>query len=236
MSTCKAPEAGPTCLARLSQSQSTGIFERFNGWLFLALAAAALTLAYRLGSLPLINPDEGRNAEIAREMKERGEWLIPTYNGVTRLDKPAFYFKTVAFSLAAFGDNELAARIPSFLFGAAILMLVWAWCRRETTPRVAALAVLVMATTPLFVSQARTVILDIALAWFVGLAIIAGYSAEQLTGQRRRGMYLLSWLATGMATLVKGPVGLVVPMLVLLLFHGVEKRWEACKRLLSPMN
>lgn len=65
----------------------------------LALLAAAIifvTLFFRLGHLPLLYPDEGRNAEVGREMKESGAWLVPTYNGVDYLDKPAFYFKTVA--------------------------------------------------------------------------------------------------------------------------------------------
>jgi len=75
---------------------------------------------FPVGYLPLIAPDEGRNAEVAREMKDSGAWLVPTYNGLDYLDKPAFYFKAVAFSLAAFGNNETAARIPSRLLG-------WHW-------------------------------------------------------------------------------------------------------------
>ncbi|HAB15836.1 MAG TPA: hypothetical protein DCE44_05230, partial [Verrucomicrobiales bacterium] len=153
------------------------------GWLFVALVAAVITITYHLGSLPLLNPDEGRNAEVAREMKESGAWLVPTYNRMAYLDKPAFYFKAVALSLAAFGDNELAARLPSAAFGFGILALVWAFSQRECGARPAALSVLVVATTPLFISQARTVIFDIALALFVGLAIIAGYLAEQRSGR-----------------------------------------------------
>ena len=91
----------------------------------------------------------------------------------------------MAVSLAVFGDNELAARIPSAVFGFAILALVWMFCLRECGPRVAALAVLVIATTPLFVSQARTVIFDIALALFVSLSIFAVYWAETYSGRKR---------------------------------------------------
>ena len=202
----------------------------------MALFAAVITITFRMGSLPLINPDEGRNAEVAREMKERGAWLVPTYDGVNYLDKPALYFKAVAVSLAVFGDNELAARIPSAVFGFAILALVWMFCLRECGPRVAALAVLVIATTPLFVSQARTVIFDIALALFVSLSIFAGYWAETYSGRKRTMAYLMAAAASGVATLVKGPVGLIVPLLVLLTFHAVERRSGAWKRLLSPVH
>jgi Dolichyl-phosphate-mannose-protein mannosyltransferase len=209
---------------------------RRHGWLMLAVVAALLTIGFRLGGLPLINPDEGRNAEVAREMKEQGAWLVPTYNGLTYLDKPAFYFKAVACSLSLLGDTELAARMPSALFAFAILAMVWTVCRRECGERPAALAVLVVATTPLFISQARTVIFDIALALFVGASIFLGYLAEQRSGSVRRRFYLAAAAAAGVATLVKGPVGLVLPLLVLLIFNGVDGRSGAWKRLLSPVN
>jgi len=54
------------------------------------MAVAAMMLFARLGQLPLRDPDEGRNAEVAREMAEAGAWLTPTYNGLVYLDKPAF--------------------------------------------------------------------------------------------------------------------------------------------------
>ncbi len=69
-----------------------------------AMAFAAMMLFARLGQLPLRDPDEGRNAEVAREMAEAGAWLTPTYNGLVYLDKPAFYFKAVAISFRVFGE------------------------------------------------------------------------------------------------------------------------------------
>src|SRR5262245_8037934 len=88
------------------------------------------TLCFRLGHLPLLAPDEGLKAEVGREMKESGAWLVPTYNGLDYLDKPAFYFKAVALSLAAMGNNETAARLPSAFFGLALVLIVFAFCRK----------------------------------------------------------------------------------------------------------
>jgi len=205
-------------------------------WLALALLAAALTVLYRTGSLPLIIPDEGRNAEVAREMKASGAWLVPTYNGLPYLDKPAFYFKAVALSLAVFGDNELGARMPSALFGLGVLLVAGLFARRELGNRAAAITVLVVATTPLFISQARLVIFDIALACFVCASIVAGYIAETVEGPARRRWYLAGAAAAGLATLVKGPVGFVVPLVVLGTHHAVERRWRALGRLLHPLH
>ena len=180
-------------------------------WVLFALAVVWLALFFRLGALPLLQPDEGRNAEVAREMKESGAWLSPSYNGIAYLDKPAFYFKAVALSLTAFGDNETAARLPSAIFGLALLALAYGFCRRVHGTRCAIMAVIVIATMPLYVVNSRTVIFDIALAFFVSAAIFAGYRAEECEGRSRRNWYLLGALAAGLATLVKGPVGFLIP-------------------------
>jgi len=205
-------------------------------WVWLALIVAWLALGFRLGYLPLIAPDEGRNAEVAREMKDSGAWLVPTYNGLDYLDKPAFYFKAVAFSLAAFGNNETAARIPSAAFGMALAVLAFAFCRKIYGTRCGLLAAIVVVTTPLYVMNARTVIFDMALAFFVCGAIFAGCLAEEAEGRTRRNWYLLGAVSAGFATLVKGPIGFLIPALVLLIFNRVEGRRGAWRRLLSPLN
>ena len=169
-------------------------------------------------------------------MKQSGAWLVPTYNGVDYLDKPAFYFKAVALSLAAFGDNETAARIPSAAFGLALAALVFAFGRKVYGTRCGLLAAIVVMTMPLFVMNARTVIFDMALAFFVCGAIFAGYLAEETEGKARRNWYLFGAAAAGLATLVKGPVGFLVPALVLLVFNRVEGRRGVWRRLLSPLN
>jgi len=205
-------------------------------WILLALVVAWMTVCFRLGTLPLLQPDEGRNAEVAREMKLSGAWLVPTYNGIDYLDKPAFYFKAVALSLAAFGDSETAARIPSAAFGLGLLGLAYLFCRREHGFRCAALAVMAVVSMPLFLVNARTVIFDIALAFFTSAAIFAGYRAEASEGNARRGWYLVGAAAAGLATLVKGPVGFLIPTLVLFVFHRIENRKGVVKRYFAPLN
>ncbi len=207
-----------------------------TAWVWLALIVAWFTLCFRLGHLPLISPDEGRNAEVAREMKESGAWLVPTYNGVDYLDKPAFYFKAVALSLAAFGDNETAARIPSAAFGLALVALVFAFGRKVYGTRCGLLAAIIVTTMPLFLMNARTVIFDMTLAFFVCGAIFAGFLAEEAEGRVRRNWYLLGSAAAGLATLVKGPVGFLIPLLVLLVFNRVESRRGVWRRLFAPLN
>jgi len=203
--------------------------------IFCAFLVALFTMFAGLGKLALMEPDEERNSEVAREMKQSNAWLVPTYNGLPYLDKPAFYFKTVALSFSAFGETRAAARLPSALFGFGLLALLFAFCRRFYNDRCAAMAVIVVATSPLYVAFARLVIMDMALAFFVSAAIFAGFCAEQVERNRSR-WYLLGAAASGFATLVKGPVGFVLPGLVLGIFHWLDHRRGTFKRLFAPLN
>ncbi len=207
-------------------------------WLLPALAflIAGVCLFGRLGSLPLIQPDEGRNAEVAREMKDAGAWLVPTYDGLPYLDKPAAYFRLVALSMSVFGENETAARLPTALAALALLALVYGFCRRAYGERAAALAVLVVGTTPLVVAFARIVIFDMVLALFVVAAILAGYHAEETDGARRARWYVAGAVMAAVAVLVKGPVGILLPLLVLIAFDLFDHNRAAIRRLFAPAN
>lgn len=210
--------------------------DRYHAGTAAAFCLAAVLFFARLGSLPLINPDEGRNAEVAREVQGSGTWLIPTYDGLPYLDKPIFHFKAVALSFDAFGENAAAARLPSAAFAVGLLIMLFAFCRREYGERDAALAVAIVAATPLFLVFARYVIFDMPLAFFVCGAVLAGYLAEEREGTTRRNWYLAGAAAAGGATLVKGPVGFIVPTLVLVAFFLVERRPRAIRRLFAPLN
>lgn len=202
----------------------------------IAFAIAATCIFARLGDLPLLQPDEGRNAEVAREMLATRAWLIPTYDGLPYLDKPAFYFRAVAISFASGGVSELAARMPSALSGLLLLVLIYAFCRRAYDGLTAALAVVVVGTTPLYIAFSRIVIFDMMLALFVSAAVLSGYLAETASGTARRRWYWAGAISAGLATLVKGPVGFIVPTLVVLVFFRVDGRRGAARRFFAPAN
>src|ERR1035437_1692152 len=91
-----------------------------DGWIRDLLVLACILgipfLQY-LGRLPLIDPDEGRYAEIPREILERGDLITPTLNYVHYFEKPPLLYWINALSLKLFGMNEFAARLPSALCG-----------------------------------------------------------------------------------------------------------------------
>lgn len=188
----------------------------------LGFAFAAFLCFVHLGDFPLLVPDEGRNAEVAREMKLQGSWLVPTYDGATYLDKPAFFFKSVALSLEAFGDTEWAARLPSALSAVLWLLALLGFTLKHYGARTAALAVCVVAATPLFMAFSRIVIFDMMLGLFVTTAILSAHLAGEHSGKRKWQLYLLASLFSGLATLVKGPVGFLIPLLVMSVYHVVS--------------
>jgi 4-amino-4-deoxy-L-arabinose transferase-like glycosyltransferase len=205
-----------------------------------AFLVAFLMLFGGLGELSLAEPDEGRNAEVAREMWVSGAWLVPTFDGLPYLDKPAFFFRSVALSFSLLGQSEAATRLPSALSGLATLALLFAFCRRCYDETTAALAVIVASTALLPFAFSRLVIMDAMLGSFVCASIFAAFLAEETAGRPRRLWYLASAAAAGFATLVKGPVGFLVPGLVILVFNLVEARHGsrrgALRRCFAPLN
>jgi len=194
---------------------------------WLAVCALALVaLCWGLGSYPLLEPDEGRNVEVAREMARSGDYVLPHLDGLPYLDKPATYFAAVAFSLHALGDSEGAARLPSLLFTLGTIALVWRLGQRMGPPGTGEIAGLALATMPLALAFSRTVIFDSALAFVETLTLAAAWRGFTLERERRT-WFALAWAAMGLGVITKGPVAVVVPLLIVTAFafgSGVRLR------------
>ena len=173
-------------------------------WLLLLLTSLAAVRG--IDRMPLFEPDEGRNAEVAREMSASGDWVVPRFHGLPYLDKPALYFDAVALSDRLFGTSEGAARLPSLLFAAGAALATFLLGRALWSDATGGLAALVLATSPLFFGFARIVIFDIPLTCFV---VLAWWAAERGRQGAAWG-HPLAWVFIGLAVLVKGPVGLLL--------------------------
>jgi len=198
---------------------------------FLPLLVLAGVLFFAgLGSLPLLEPDEGRNAEAAREMLASGDWIVPHYDGLAYLDKPVVFFCMVALSLRLGGLDEWAARAPSALMGLCLLLLAWILTRRMCGNSAALRAVAIIATAPLVVVFSRLVIFDMTLAFLMTLAMVSFWFAEA-AGFKRPGMDILMFFALGLATITKGPVGFLLPLLSIAVYEAVRGELRELKRL-----
>jgi 4-amino-4-deoxy-L-arabinose transferase-like glycosyltransferase len=191
--------------------------------LAILLGLAACVFFVGLGSLPLTEPDEGRNAEVAREMIVLHDWVTPHFDTLPYLDKPAVFFWLVAGSMRVFGTSEWAARLPSALAALGTLLLVWWLARRMFGDSAGTTAGIMFATAPLVMVFARVVVFDMTLTFLVTLALAAFWIAQVDEGSRRRFEYLM-FAAAGAATITKGPVGFLVPALAILLYAAVQRR------------
>ncbi|HEX7233478.1 MAG TPA: glycosyltransferase family 39 protein, partial [Candidatus Binatia bacterium] len=99
-------------------------------WLpWLLTAVAAFVLLYQLGGAALFEPDEGRNAEKAREILLLNDWVTPHENFYPVLDKPIFFYWLIAFSYKLFGVSEWTARLPSLLSALGCVLLIYLFSR-----------------------------------------------------------------------------------------------------------
>lgn len=208
---------------------------RTGVWLAIAAALALLGLTIHLGGYPLLDPDEGRNAEVAREMAASNDYVLPQLNGLPYLDKPVLYFAAGAVMIELLGPTETAVRLPSLLFTLATLtLLVW-FGRRHFGPTAGVAAGIATATTPFTLAYARTVIFDSALTLFVVMALVGFYEATTKPREDRTIPWwtALAWGAMALGVLTKGPVALAVPLLVVIPFAIWR---QTLRRIIDPVS
>ena len=133
------------------------------------LACAALVTLPNLGATGLWDDDEGRNAGCTREMIEAGTWHIPTFNWDLRTSKPILLYWLMRPAFEVFGEGEFAARLPSAVCFAGIVLVVYALGRRMFDARTGFLAGLIACSSMGLVYLGRASITDAPLILFVCL-------------------------------------------------------------------
>ncbi|HMF12656.1 MAG TPA: glycosyltransferase family 39 protein, partial [Gemmataceae bacterium] len=194
------------------------MFQRFNsrlGHYILLLAVGAGLFLPNLGGPSLWDIDEGNNVEAAREMLAKDEWIVPTFNFELRVDKPAllYWLEIAAFRL--FGVNEFAGRLPSALAALLGSLATYELGRRMFGATAGLLSGLMLASAVLFCAAAHFANPDALLSACTTLSFVCFWNSF-VRGDRS--WFLLCAVATGLAMLAKGPVGLVLPSAVALLF------------------
>lgn len=174
-----------------------------------ALAACLWLLFAGLGAYPLLDPDEGRYAEVPREMIESGDWVTPRLNYVPYFEKPPLTYWIVGASMQLLGQTELAARLAPAAFGF-LGMLVACWLGAVTLgPASSRWAPAVLVTSPMYFAVARIPATDIFLS-----VLFAGALTAYWSGENRKAWdwpaRILAGVLLGLAILAKGPVALVL--------------------------
>ena len=211
----------------------------FRRSLLLALAAlaglCALVYLQQLGGLGLMDKTEGLFVEVPRQMLSSGDWVTPRWNGALFFDYPVWGYWMVGLSFRLFGISEWAARLPAALaaiatvfalFGLLVLVAPEEEAPHQRLGR-ATLSASVLALSPGWIGWGRSSVTDMFLASAISLALfgfaLADSASPRRAWQRPLGFVLLA-LFCGVAVLAKGPVGLLLPGLVILVFWALKGR------------
>ena len=198
---------------------TNAFFNRFIWWL---LAVVAGLLFFRLGAAPVYILDEAKNARCAAEMWANGQWLVPSFNGELRTDKPPLHYWMMGVSYTFFGVGEWQARLFSAVAGIATVWVVFYFVKRYLNAVTAFFAALVLGLSTHFLFEFRLAVPDPYLIFFTALGLFSGYA--YLADKSMRWL-LMAAASLALAVLAKGPVALGLPGLSLLLLVIAKKKW-----------
>jgi len=200
-----------------------------------------------LGQWDLWNPDEPRYAQVAREMVNGGDWILMHFNGQMYADKPPLFFWFIALSSYLWGGfNSFAVRFPSAFFGTLAALLTFLIGKKLYSSRMGFISGLILATSHEFAYLSTRANIDAMLTFFTTLSLLCflewyrGNSPHPIPLPKGEKEYIADkksfiiygfYIGMALATLAKGPVGFILPLLVVLAYLVVQKDWNGIKRM-----
>jgi 4-amino-4-deoxy-L-arabinose transferase-like glycosyltransferase len=185
---------------------------------------ATLTFFVGLGRGAITDADEAFYAEASREMVEGGDWITPHYNYENRFQKPILFYWLAAGTFLVIGPGEAPARLWAALAAVGLALLTAACGRRWYDDGTGLLAGAIVATSFGCFAIGRTALPDLPLAFFITLAVFAALVATLDQPRKPTRWIVVCAAAVGLGFLVKGPLGIIIPALVILPVVLLERR------------
>ena len=188
---------------------------------------------YALGARTLVPTDEGRYAEMAREMVATGDWITPRLNGIKYFEKPPLQTWMNAVTFKVFGQGEWQARLWTGLCGLFGILITAFTGSRLFGTRVGFHAGLVLASSLYWAALSHVNTLDMGLSAMMTLALCSLLLAQRKnsTAAEQRNWMLACWAGMALAVLSKGLIGIVLPGAALVLYTLISRDWAIWKRL-----
>jgi len=204
-------------------------------WLLIGVALIWFAnLEYRT----LIKPDEGRYAEIPREMAASGDWVTPRLNDLKYFEKPPLQYWATATAYTVFGEHQWTSRLWAALTGFAGLLLVWFAGQRLFGRDAANYAALLLGSSMLYVMMGHINTLDMGVTFFITLGVfsflLAQHSGSTAQQAASRNWMLLAWAGMALAVLSKGLMGIILPgtaVFILFIYCLVQRDFTVLKRM-----
>jgi 4-amino-4-deoxy-L-arabinose transferase-like glycosyltransferase len=192
-------------------------------------------LAFRLGSTPLANPDEGRYAEIPREMVASGDWVTPRLDGVPYFEKPPLMYWIVAACERTLGPSEWSVRLAPALFALGGILAAYGAARRIYGRDAGFWAAVVLGTSLLYLALGHLVLLDVPLSALMSATLFCFIlGVREKPGAARRLFFYGLYASSALATLTKGLEGFLVTGAVMFLWLLVFNQWGRLRPLYLP--
>ena len=156
--------------------------------------------------MPITDRDEARFSEASREMLQRGDYILPWFNGQWRFDKPILIYWCQSASYRLLGANDFAARFPSALFTTATALLLVRWGRKIADAKTAFFAAAMFLTGLHVAIIGRIATADMAMVFFVTLAMWSGWELTRPENPSRKAWWGIFYVALALGFLAKGPV------------------------------
>jgi 4-amino-4-deoxy-L-arabinose transferase-like glycosyltransferase len=221
------------------------LFQQPGVQIFILLCFCFFLFIVGVGRWDLWNPDEPRYAQVAKEMVDRGDGILMHVNGKTYEDKPPLFFWLIALSSFLWqGFTSFSARFPSGLFSTLTVLVTFFLGRKLYGSRTGFLSALILATSFEFAYLSTRANIDATLTFFTTTSIFfflhwyqhySPHSSPLASGERegvRAGLWIYGfYIGMAFATLAKGPVGFILPLMVSLVYLLVQKDWKAMKRM-----
>jgi len=183
----------------------------------------------------LIHPDEGRYAEIPREMAASGDWITPRLNGIKYFEKPALQYWITAAAYSTFGVHQWTARSWPALSGFLGVLFIGYVGLRLGGSRLGLYSAAVIGSSAAYALSAQILTLDAGLTFWmsVGLGSLFIAQRDDATPGEERGWMLAAWAALALAVLSKGLIGLVLPGAALVIYTLLQRDWSLWRRMHS---
>jgi 4-amino-4-deoxy-L-arabinose transferase-like glycosyltransferase len=202
-------------------------------WLIPLLLIVAVVWFGNIEYRKLIRPDEGRYAEIPREMVQSGDWVTPRLNDLKYFEKPPMQYWATATAYEAFGEHQWTSRLWCSLTGFMGMLLVWFTGARLFGRAAGTYAAILLGGSLFYVLMAHINTLDMGVTFFVTLGICALLLAqhERVDMLIRRNWMMLAWAALAFAVLSKGLMGIILPGTALFLYALAQRDFSVLKRM-----
>ena len=202
----------------------------------LALLAALFLAAWLIPSAhrTLVRPDEGRYAEIAREMAASGDYVTPTLNGLKYFEKPPLQYWATALAIETFGLNNFTGRWWPAFTGLLGLLFTWCAARALAGREVALVTTAVLGAMCYYFLIAHINTLDMGLTAFMTLTLVGmlrGFGVQGQTSAVARAWMVAAWAGAALAFLSKGLIGIVLPGAIFVLYLLFTRQWRLLTKL-----